>query len=488
MIRTLIVGFGVICFSFTVLQYSVLLVYALLSGRLLRDNRAGRRPVALAKIATDRTMPGVSIVMPAYNEENVITHTTVSALAQEYPRVEVIVVNDGSKDATLQVLIDHFHLEPYDTDPPPGPIPTEPVKAIYRSRSESRIVVVDKAPSGAKADGSNAGINAASYPWVVVMDADEFMERDTIARCMVEVVAAPDTTAMVGGTLLPTNDIVIEGPNIIERHTPRNYWVGCQLIEYLTAFLVARPGLARLRAMPIVSGGFGLFRRDAVVAVGGYRHGHLGEDMDMCLRVQRDLADRGEKCRVVQVPESLCWTEFPQTKDVLRRQRIRWHRGLRMIMRDHGSMIGRRRYGPVGHHRRRLALRVRMARTDPRGSGLGNDVRPVVERLDRPGCGVRSVSHDAADRHGAHDAERGGDDEVPANLQSALRPRAHVRVGHRTELGLPPTHSRVADPVLVSRRLGLGRDAPRGLQDQRDPSHLNQLRLARRYGVAVTTR
>ena len=348
MIRTLVVGFGVICFSFTVLQYAVLLLYAALSGRLLRDNRAGRRPVALAKIANDRAMPGVSIIMPAYNEENVITHTTVSALAQEYPHVEVIVVNDGSKDATLQVLIDHFHLEPYDTNPPPGPIATEPVKAIYRSRSESRIVVVDKAPSGAKADGSNAGINAASYPWVVVMDADEFLERDTIARCMVEVVAAPDTTAMVGGTLLPANDIVIEGPNILERHTPRNYWVGCQLIEYLTAFLVARPGLSRMRAMPIVSGGFGLFRRDAVVAVGGYRHGHLGEDMDMCLRVQRDLADRGEKCRVVQVPESLCWTEFPQTMDVLRRQRIRWHRGLKMIMDDHGSMIGRRRYGPVG--------------------------------------------------------------------------------------------------------------------------------------------
>jgi cellulose synthase/poly-beta-1,6-N-acetylglucosamine synthase-like glycosyltransferase len=348
MIRTAVVAFGIVAFSFTVLQYSVLVLYALLSGRLLRDNRAGRRPVALAKIATDRSMPGVSIIMPAYNEENVITHTTVSALAQEYPHVEVIVVNDGSKDSTLQVLVDHFQLEPYDTDPRPGPIPTEPVRAIYRSRSESRIVVVDKAPSGAKADGSNAGINAANYPWVVVMDADEFMERDTIARCMAEVVADPDATAMVGGTLLPANDIVIEGPNIVERHTPRNYWVGCQLIEYLTAFLIARPGLASVRAMPIVSGGFGLFRRDAVVAVGGYQHGHLGEDMDMCLRIQRSLADRGEPCRVVQVPESLCWTEFPNTKEVLRRQRLRWHRGLRTIVSDHGSMIGRRRYGPVG--------------------------------------------------------------------------------------------------------------------------------------------
>ena len=346
--RTGIVAFGVGCCVFTVVQYAVMVVYAALSRGLLGSKRAGRRPVALAKVATDGAMPGVSIIMPAYNEENVIIHTTVSALAQEYPHVEVVVVNDGSKDATLQVLIDHFGLEPFDTAPRQGPIPTEQLHTIYRSRREPRITVVDKAPSGAKADNSNVGINIARYPWVVVMDADEFMERDTIARCMVEVVGAPDRIAAVGGTLLPTNDIVIDGNDIVERRAPRNYWVGCQTIEYLTAFLVARPGLARLGAMPIVSGGFGLFRRESVIAVNGYRHGHLGEDMDMCLRIQRHLSDIGTSYQVAQVPESICWTEFPSTRDVLRRQRIRWHRGLKNTLDDHGSMIGRPRYGTVG--------------------------------------------------------------------------------------------------------------------------------------------
>lgn len=348
MIRTALVAFGLVCLCFTVVQSAVLLIYGSLSGGLMSDRRPGRRPLALVKAATDPTTPGVSIVMPAYNEENVIVDTVVGALAQEYPRVEVIVVNDGSKDATLQVLADHFGLEVYEEHPRPGPIATRPVQAVYRSRREPRIVVIDKAASGAKADGSNAGINAASYPWVVVMDADELMERDTIARCMTEVAQAPDTMLAVGGTLLPANDLVIDGPDIIERRTPRNYWVGCQLIEYLTAFLVARPGLARLGAMPIVSGGFGVLRRDAVIAVDGYRHGHLGEDMDMCLRLQRFQADREQPYAVAQVPESLCWTEFPSTRTVLRRQRIRWHRGLRSIVNDHGSMIGRRRYGPVG--------------------------------------------------------------------------------------------------------------------------------------------
>lgn len=348
MFRNAAVVFGFLCFSFTVLQTTMLVVYGQISARMLGHNRAGRRPVALAKAAVDESMPGVTIIMPAYNEENVITHTAVSALAQQYPLLEVIIVNDGSKDNTLQVMIDHFDMVAYDANPAQGAIPTKQLHAVYRSQSEPRIVVVDKEGSGAKADNSNVGLNIASHPWVVVMDADEFMERDTIARCMVEVVVDPDRIAAVGGTLLPANDIVIDGPNIMERHAPSNYWVGCQLIEYLTAFLVARPGLARIGAMPIVSGGFGLYRRDAIVGAGGYQHGHLGEDMDMCLRVQRHLADRGEPCSVVQVPESLCWTEFPPVRDVLRRQRIRWHRGLKMIMDDHGSMMFRRRYGAVG--------------------------------------------------------------------------------------------------------------------------------------------
>jgi cellulose synthase/poly-beta-1,6-N-acetylglucosamine synthase-like glycosyltransferase len=169
MVRIVVVGFGIICFSFTVLQYCVLFTYAVLSGRLLRDNRAGQRPVALAKIATDPSMPGVSVIMPAYNEENVITHTTVSALAQEYPHIEVIVVNDGSKDTTLQVLIDHFAMEPYDTDPRPGPIPTQPLHAIYGSRQEPRIVVVDKAHAADQACGEGsevvAGLTVREDSW-----------------------------------------------------------------------------------------------------------------------------------------------------------------------------------------------------------------------------------------------------------------------------------------------------------------------------------
>lgn len=337
-----------ICLSFTLLQYGSTLIWAALSGQLLDRARSGNRPLALEKLKVDPDSPGVSIIMPAYNEEAVITHTVRSALDQQYANLEIIVVNDGSKDKTLDVMIEAFDMHPFETYPESSPISTKEIYMVYRSQSHPQVVLIDKEGSGAKADNSNVGVNFATYGWVVVMDSDEFMELDVIARCMAEVVELSDEVVMVGTSLLPANDIVIDGSEIADREASRNYWVGCQLIEYLTAFLVARPGLAHIKALPIISGGFGLFRRDAVLAAGGYQHGHLGEDMDMCLQIHRSALEMGKPYRVVQVPEAIVWTEFPNVKSVLERQRIRWHRGLKMIMDDHGDMMGRRRYGPVG--------------------------------------------------------------------------------------------------------------------------------------------
>ncbi len=348
MIRTGVVVFMGICFGFTILQYLAMITWATLSGQLLNRHRHGNRQLALQKIKVDASAPGVSLILPAYNEEAVIVHTVRSALEQQYANLEIIVVNDGSKDNTMGVLIESFDMHVFESQPAGGPIETKELFAIYRSQQVPNLVVVDKAGSGAKADNSNVGVNIATYDWVVVMDADEFMELDVIARCMAEVVVSPDEVIGVGTTLLPANDITIDGPRIVDRRVGSNFWVGCQLIEYLTAFLVARPGLAHIGAMPIISGGFGLFRRDAILGVGGYVHGHLGEDMDMCMRIQKHQLESGAKYRIAQVPEAIVWTEFPSDKAILERQRIRWHRGLKLIMDDYGNMIGRRRYGVVG--------------------------------------------------------------------------------------------------------------------------------------------
>ncbi len=346
--KVAITAFMYVCLSFTILQYFSMLVWSGLSNVLMNRARPGNRALTLDKVRRDQDTLGVSIIMPAYNEEAVITHTVRSALDQDYPNLEILVVNDGSKDNTLGVMIDAFDLRPFETDPVPGPIGTEKVTTIYRSSTFPRVVLVDKAPAGAKADNANVGINIARYDWIVVMDSDEFMENDVISRCMAAVVESPDEVVAVGTSLLPANDIVIDGSTIVEREASRNYWVGCQLIEYLTAFLVARPGLAQVGALPIISGGFGLFRRDAVLEVNGFEHGHLGEDMDMCMRIHKAQSESGRPYRIVQVPEAIVWTEFPSSMAILQRQRIRWHRGLKIIIDDHGGMIGRRRYGTVG--------------------------------------------------------------------------------------------------------------------------------------------
>ena len=348
MIGTIVNTFMMVCGAVTVLQVASLAALGVISNRLGSRPRAGTRPTAIDRLVNDREAPSISVILPSYNEAEVIVDTVRSALGQTYANLEVVVVNDGSTDDTVEVVIEAFSMELLSLRPGAGPLPSEPVRAIYRSTVDARIVLVDKEPSGAKADASNAGINASASPYVVVMDGDEFMEEDVIARCMAEVVAAPDEVVAVGATLLPSNDIVIEGSRIVERRASTGYWPGCQLVEYLVAFVLARPALAELGVLHLVSGGFGLFSRDTVIACGGYRQGHLGEDMDLCLRIHRLHRERGEPYRIAHVPEAIVWTELPPDATTLRRQRIRWHRGLRQVIADHRQMIGRRRYGRVG--------------------------------------------------------------------------------------------------------------------------------------------
>ena len=335
-------------FAFTIIHFLAIGFWSLLSLRLLARERPANRMVPRSSAPTMDDPPGVSIILPAYNEEAVITYSSGNALAQDYANLEVIVVNDGSKDNTAQVMFDAYDMELVEESPQSTPIETEEIFGIYRSRRDERLWFIDKAPAGAKADNANVGINLASHPWVVIMDADEFMETDAITRCMVEIMAAPDDVIGVGTTLLPANDIVIDGSHIVQREASRNYWVGCQLIEYLTAFIISRPGMAHMGALPIISGGFGLYRREALLTIGGYDKHHIGEDMDLCIRLHRYHLERDIPYRIVQAPEAIIWTEFPGDRKILKRQRMRWHRGLRQIVGDNGQYIPRRKYGNFG--------------------------------------------------------------------------------------------------------------------------------------------
>jgi cellulose synthase/poly-beta-1,6-N-acetylglucosamine synthase-like glycosyltransferase len=289
--------------------------------------------------------PRISVLVPAYNEEVSISTTVNSVLALLYPNLEVVVISDGSTDRTLDVLVDEFELAPihpvYQRR-----VATKPVRAIYRSAVEPRLVVVDK-ENGRKADATNAGLNVATGDLVCTMDADTLIAPDAL-QALVAPFLVDDRAAAVGGTVRLTNGSLVRGGRIERQRAPRNWLAGIQAVEYTRAFLVGRVGWNLLGGNLIISGAFGVFRRDALLAAGGYEHATIGEDMELVVRVRRRGYETGEPVRVHFSPDPVAWTEAPESVRSLARQRNRWYRGLLDVLARHRAMLGRPRYGAAG--------------------------------------------------------------------------------------------------------------------------------------------
>ena len=269
--------------------------------------------------------PPVSVIMPAYNEEATIAVSVRSMLQLEYPELEVIVVNDGSRDGTLDALRREFALVPYP-EAYWRRLDVKPVRGIYRSARFPNIRVVDK-ENGGKADATNAGVNAARYPLVGVVDADSILERSSLRRVVIPFLTAPQTVAS-GGTVRIANGCEVRGGFLEAVGLPRNLLALLQVIEYLRAFLFGRLGWAPMNAVPIISGAFGVFRKEALVAAGGFRSDSIGEDMELVMRLHRLNRLACRPYRIAFVPDPVCWTDAPESLKVLRRQRVRWQRGL----------------------------------------------------------------------------------------------------------------------------------------------------------------
>jgi cellulose synthase/poly-beta-1,6-N-acetylglucosamine synthase-like glycosyltransferase len=332
---------------FSITYFTSVLFFAFLSMRDLAKSKPGNRETP-RELALRSTAPGVTLIMPAYNEEVVIVETVRSAMANRYPNLEIIVISDGSKDRTVEVLVEAFDLLQMQAPAVNGPIHCSPARRVFRSRTLPTLTVIDKAPAGAKGDGANLGLNFASMPWVVVMDADELIDPDALVHAMTEIIHTPGNPIACGITLLPTNGCEVDNGLVLKSPVPKKFITGCQIIEYLTSYLIAKPGMNAVGAMSSISGGFGIFRRDVVMKVNGFTHPHLGEDMDMVVRMHRMFLESGEDYCMVHAPQAVAWTEFPFRLDILKRQRIRWHRGLRMVLKVCYDMMFRPRYGRFG--------------------------------------------------------------------------------------------------------------------------------------------
>ncbi len=290
--------------------------------------------------------PPVSVLAPAFNEEVSVVENVRSLLMLDYPLFEVILVNDGSSDRTLEVLIEAFDLK-RSARSFEYTVGCKPIREVYESPTHPNLVIVDKA-NGGKADALNAGLNLSLYPLFCAIDADSVLESDALLRLVRPFIEAPGITIAAGGVVRVANGCDVRAGRVREVRLPRRALPLIQVVEYLRAFLFGRMGWSGSNSLLIISGAFGLFDKRAAVGVGGYATDTVGEDMELVVRMHRHLHDRNQTYRVGFVPDSICWTEVPESFRVLRRQRTRWQRGLIDTLWRHRVMMGRPKYGTVG--------------------------------------------------------------------------------------------------------------------------------------------
>ena len=326
------------------ITYLCLLIAAILHNTGYQRQLASIR---LERLKISPFTPPVTLLAAAHNEEKSIVESVRSLLSLDYPQLEVIVINDGSTDQTLLELTRTYQLRKagllYVAE-----VPSAPVRGIYLSPDEPRLLVVDKEAGGSKADAVNAGLNAASSPYVCVVDADSILESDALLRIMVGILLDPKRVIAAGGIVRVLNGSRVEEGQLRALRLPRRPIEVLQVIEYLRAFLIGREAWAHFNMLTIISGAFGVFRRDLVKRVGGYRPSAIGEDFDLVVRLHRYLRERRIDYQIGFAPDPVCWTEVPSDVTSLARQRGRWQKGLLDVLWRNRDMLFRSPYGRIG--------------------------------------------------------------------------------------------------------------------------------------------
>lgn len=352
-IKAFVVEFN---YDFAWYSMAVNLVYLGLLGLSSIRVRTGMKMWRLKTISflfKPRMLPSVSIIAPAYNEDKTIIESVNSLLNLKYPDYELIVVNDGSRDSTLDTLIGHYDLKRSDHlfD---RHLKTAPVRGVYMNPLIPRLLVIDK-ENGGKADSLNAGINIASREYFCGIDADSLLEPDSLLKLASLTLDYGVETPAMGGNIFPINGCEVDRGKLMKIALPGNPLAKLQTIEYMRAFMCGRLGWAQLNTLLIISGAFGLFRRERVINIGGYlasreryQKDTVGEDMELVVRIARMMREKKLKYRIGYAHNANCWTEVPEDIKSLKRQRDRWHRGLIDILFFHRRIIMNPMYGKMG--------------------------------------------------------------------------------------------------------------------------------------------
>lgn len=311
-------------FILYLILYSLFILFSVLVGTysLYSQKRKNR---LYNFIEHDYYVP-LSVIVPAHNEEKTINETIHSLLDIKYRKYEIIVIDDGSTDKTSECVINEFDLKkmikPIKTE-----IPTKKEISYYsRTLNGIKISLVIK-ENGGKADALNVGINHASHPYVVAMDADSILQFDALENIARPILEEKNVLA-VGGLVRIANDLNFDGGKITEYHLPKKLLVSMQVLEYDRSFLASRLLLDKFNGNLIISGAFGLFRRDILLAIGGYDSHTIGEDMELVMRIHTYAKNHHMEYSISYTPSAVCWTQAPEKLKDLMNQRRRWHLGL----------------------------------------------------------------------------------------------------------------------------------------------------------------
>ncbi|GIE46827.1 glycosyl transferase family 2 [Amorphoplanes nipponensis] len=348
LVREILRGADVLIFAYFVALNSSYLVLIAMAG-LEFGRHLRRAPFAGADdmFRSPLTLP-VSVIVPAYNEGPGIVAAVTAMTALRYPRYEVVVVDDGSSDETFALLRAEFDL----VEVPrvvPGEVPYHSeVLSVHVARAHPETLTVVRKTNGGKADALNVGINLARHPLICMVDADSVLDPDALLSVAKPFGDDPLRVAACGGVVRIANGCKVIGGRVVDVRMPRQWLLRIQVVEYLRAFLMGRTGWSRLGGLVVISGAFGLFRRDLVVEIGGMATDTIGEDAELVVRLHHHLRRRRQDYRVIFVAEPVSWSEAPSSLAVLGRQRRRWHRGIAEILRKHRGMIGNPRYGRIG--------------------------------------------------------------------------------------------------------------------------------------------
>lgn len=293
--------------------------------------------------------PTISLIAPAYNEGLSIVENIRSLLSIQYNAYEVIIVNDGSSDDSMEKMIASFSLEkvPFFVE---EKIKTQKIKGIYKSTNKAlhRLLVIDK-ENGGKADALNAGLNVSNKDLVTCIDVDCIIEPEALLKMVKPFVTDQNNEVIAcGGVVRVANDCVIKDGRLLAVRFPKSSLARFQVLEYLRAFLLGRMAWAKLDGLILISGALGMFNREIAVAAGGYNTHTVGEDMELIVRMRVYMTEKNKKYKVAYIPDPLCWTEVPETNQVLGNQRNRWTRGTIEVLKLHKTMFFNKKYGVMG--------------------------------------------------------------------------------------------------------------------------------------------